>query len=736
MAAGDFTPFGYLRNPYHSATSWTECTGGSLATSEEVVGFEWTYPWYRDRAAGAGLCLGTFDGERPRWSRSDFAAAGYTSPYHSALAKAFRLVQDEVELLAHFFLLEDTLCLVVRAENSAAMARSVRLGLGVRAWSQDAQPEVTVDGDLVRLAMADEGQAPAAHVVATAGWGDLAACDAGTVADACAVADVRLELEPGAGRTLVAALARHADGHAAETAARAALQHAPAQLAALQAEDTRFSARCPTLSGDWPRSWREGFLYDFETTRLLLLPAGGIFRDVWPAWMVAWPRVVLAEGALDMLRLAYASPGDAQRAVLSMFRDAPAANVPCVFQDGSPNMVARDGSVCGTSPAWCLPFLNLELLYLRTLDRAWLAELYPYLGRYLDWWLEHRVHADGWAVYKCTWEAGEDGNPRLDPSGSGDADISGHIAPVELQATVAHAAGVLAFFAAELGLAADARRWGATRDAYRRRTRRLFDRRQGRFRDWLLADERFQESRPGERYWGVDSRRFSPLGLTPLLGGTATAAQAQALRSELVLHMTAPWTLWPSWSYVLAECAAAAGEHELAGRLAASIAERVYRWTDRRDLGAGARPLPGAAPEFWPMDWHDYAASDAYGWGATTANLVLRHLLGLQESRDTTHWVVELAPAFPATWLEAGRRYGVRRFQYRGRLLDLAYRVDGADLEVELRLDEPLGCRVADAASGSSVFLSDGPSRSHTFRVRNGQRHALELTSADEPVAF
>ena len=36
-------------------------------------------------------------------------------------------------------------------------------------------------------------------------------------------------------------------------------------------------------------------------------------------------------------------------------------------------MVAADGSVCGTSPAWCVPFYNLERLYLQTLDREWLG---------------------------------------------------------------------------------------------------------------------------------------------------------------------------------------------------------------------------------------------------------------------------------------------------------------------------------------------------------------------------
>jgi hypothetical protein len=160
---------------------------------------------------------------------------------------------------------------------------------------------------------------------------------------------------------------------------------------------------------------------------------------------------VLAEGSLDMLRLSFAQPELAQRAVLSMFRDAPGPNVPCVFKHGEPNMVAADGAICGTSPAWCVPFHNIKLLYLRTLDRAWLAELYPYLAAYVRWWAAERADAEGWTVYKCTWEAGEDNSTRLDPDGEGDHVISQFARPIELQASMAHAAATLGFFERELG---------------------------------------------------------------------------------------------------------------------------------------------------------------------------------------------------------------------------------------------------------------------------------------------
>src|SRR5438105_3624421 len=326
-----------------------------------------------------------------------------------------------------------------------------------------------------------------------------------------------LQLTPGEQRTLVAVIARAADRDAALGLGHTALDSAETVYAQLLTEDSAFYASCPSLSGDWPAHWREGLHHDFETTRLLVQPAGGIFGDVWPSWMAAWPRIVFAEGTLDMLRLAYADPPIAQRAVLSLLRDAPQPNIPCVFQGGEYNMVAADGSRCGTSPAWCLPFLNLELLYLRTLDRDWLAQVYRYATAYIDWWLEQRVDADGWLVYKCTWESGEDGNPRLDPGGSGNADISARVRPVELQATLAHAAGVMAFFASELGLAAE--RWRGVHDNYRQRTRRLFDDNTRCYRDWLIGEGRFQEPCPERPYWGLDTCRYSAQSLTPLLIG-------------------------------------------------------------------------------------------------------------------------------------------------------------------------------------------------------------------------
>jgi hypothetical protein len=666
----DFTPFGYLRNPSHRARSWGDTTGGNLRAAPDYVGVEWVYPVGRDATSRAGIGLETSADGRACRTRAEFQAIGMTSRYHTSAMIGFDWRNDGLQVEARFFLVDDdALCIRLEVRNAATDTRHVS----------------------VRLVEHHEGEPPGQRAVVGPDGLDR-------------------ELDPD--ETLLS--------HTVYSRGRPTPEADQAEAAfhSILADDLRFASTCPTLSGDWPAHWREGLHHDFQTTRLLLQPPGGIFRDIWPAWMVAWPRVVLAEGTLDMLRLGYVEPGTAQRAVLSLFRDAPEPNVPCVFAGGEYNMVAADGSRCGTSPAWCLPFLNLELLYLRTLDREWLAQLVPRLAAYLEWWLAQRTDPDGWLVYKCTWESGEDGNPRLDRSGSGDADISDRVRPVELQATMAHAAGVMSFFASELSESPD--RWDALAKDFRERTRRMFDPRAGRYRDWLIDEQRLQEPCSDQPYWGVDACRYSAQSLTPLLVGETLPDE------EIWCHASPPWTLWPSWTYSLIESAAAAGHYARVGEVVFEIIDRVYRVTTRRDIASLARPMPGSSPEFWPEDWRTYGGSDAYGWGATTANLLIRHLFGFKESRLTDGWVAELTPALPMSLRSSGSRYVVRRLSYRGITVALSYVVTGDRLLIELDLgDSPRALTVEHVTSGDTETAP----RSATHRVwaHFGERLRLRL---------
>jgi hypothetical protein len=721
QAAEDYTPFGYLRNPGHRADSWQAVWGGNLRTADDSLGLEWVYPWHKDRAAGAGISLTTSVGGRACRRRADFQALGYTSRHHSADVLGFQWSTDEVWATAHFFLTnDDALAVHVSLTNQAGLPRPAHLGIFGRAWARERAVDLDTQRPVIRFRSSG-----VQHALAIAGL-DASLARLDVEGEVWAGWETTLSLGPGQQVEVTAVLGRADDPEAAGQSAVAGLNEAKAGLEQRLRADAAFRAGCPELSGDWPPDWPNGLVYDMETTRALVLTPGGIFRDVWPTWMAAWPRVVLAEGTLDMLRLAFADPPTAQRAVLSLFRDAPMPNVPCVFQDGGYNMLAADGRRCGTSPAWCLPFLNLQLLYLRTLDREWLAALYPYLAAYLEWWLEHRTDAEGFVMYACTWESGEDGNPRLDPTGSGDGVISDRIRPVELQATLAHAASVLAFFAAELGRGEDRRRWRRVQSAYWRRTQRLFDSTAGRFRDWLVQEGKFVPPCPEKPYWGVDACRWSPLSLTPLLVGSLAPEHVRALSAELTGLACAPWTSWPSWCYVLVECAAAAGLYEWAGEIAWKTIDRVYRVTNRRGLAELSRPTPGAAPEFWPQDWRTFQGCDAYGWGATTANLLVRHLIGFKDSPTTRGWEAILTPALPASMRQAGRRYTLRKLQYRGLLVDLTYVVDDAGLSLELELPRPMRCHVRQA-SGTVYASRAARSRHRIAGLGVGKAYRLSL---------
>jgi hypothetical protein len=192
-------------------------------------------------------------------------------------------------------------------------------------------------------------------------------------------------------------------------------------------------------------------------------------------------------------------------------------------------------------------------------------------------------------------------------------------------------------------------------------------------------------------------------------------------------HARPPWTLWPSWTLSLVESAAAAGLWAGVGRLAFQTIDRVYRVTTRRDLHGLPRPLPGCSAEFWPLDWHTYDGNDAYGWGATTANLLIRHLFGFKESRRTDGWSADLTPALSQG--QPGQRFGMRRMNYRGLVFDLTYTVVADGLEATLDLGgQSRRCSVSRLdAPDDLVYTSRQAAAIHSFRLDAGLGYTLYL---------
>lgn len=434
-----------------------------------------------------------------------------------------------------------------------------------------------------------------------------------------------------------------------------ARRHASSDLAAKHAADTAFWATAPRLSGDWPAHWRRGLVYDLETIRMMVKPPTGSYTHPWDAMQIQAPRVVLAEAAIDALLLAYADPALAQTLMFGTFADAAIPNVPCSREDGSFNMVAADGAICGTAPQWGYPWLVLDWLFAIRPDRVWLAKLYPHLTAYLDWWWRHRRDPDGWLVHACSWESGQDESPRFGEQPLGGGHPVRHLRPVDLHAAYTHAALVMNRFAMILDLSHDVAKWNAVAGDLRQRTSALWN---------------------GQRYADVDARtgHFTPIDdpmlLAPLFLDLADADRTMA-SAPGVTASEADDLVWPMFAWTAIGAALNIGETDHAADHAAAICDRAYRFWDARTVADGGT-LPGIASEYWPLS--DRRGGEGYGWGAFTTHLVLHVLIGL----TPTVGALQIRPSLPTAWRTAGRHYDLT-IQLRDQPMELSIQPLGPD---------------------------------------------------------
>ncbi|MCA1667152.1 MAG: hypothetical protein LC793_07095 [Thermomicrobia bacterium] len=695
-----YTPYGYLHSPDHRAHSWQDASGGMIRTSERFLGMGWAYVHPR---RAVFLCAALELGKMKCHTRADWAACGLHAAHHSSEMMTFRASPPGCTLTLTYFRLH-TGILAAHATLHAEAAINGRWGWLLDAdrvpghWRTMADRARLTGREPHTLLVRDPPMPRLARRPRPGAWEEIA-------------------LQPG---EIWEGWALLANG-SAPTDPRPWWQSVATVEAEKRRADDAFWSHAPRLTGDWPDHWRRGWVYDMETTRLLIQPPGGVFSGEWPTWMVAWPRAVLAEGALDLDRLGLADATRAQDTLATLLGDTPGDQVPCVFRDGEPNMVAADGAVCGTSPAWCLPVLHSARLLRRQPDPDRIARVAPLLARYLRWWLIERTDHDGWLSYHCTWEAGEDDNPRLDPNGTGDGIIQGRTRPVELQAAMALSAGILRDMFQQIGVPDEAAPWDAVAIKYAARVQQLWDGATGRFRDWDVRANRFIEG--SSTYWETDPNRFSPLSLAPALLDL-TEEQRTALRLELAHYDTAPWRWWPSWSGTLGEVAAALGCDDWAARFVEKIVDRVYRENDRRTQAPDERPTPGGAREYWPEPLNKFTGNDAYGWGAETLPLLLRHIVGFREDDDGWYGVrFTLVPGLPEGWRGT---YTLANLQYRAVALDLTYTVtDDGPMTAQIISRPPLPCRVTSA--DGSVLLDALADAFVPFPVRNGERYVVSL---------
>jgi hypothetical protein len=205
---------------------------------------------------------------------------------------------------------------------------------------------------------------------------------------------------------------------------------------------------------------------------------------------------------------------------LGQFQDALKPNVPCMREDGVMNMVAADGSECGTSISWCYPYFCAESIFHRTRDLIWLRALYPRLVALLDWTLANRADSHGFLVGKCSWETGMDASKRFliaQPTGG---ELTEFVRLVELQAAGSHAASVLGRFAPLVGDGGSVSKWKGLGERFAGQTQTLWH--QDWFRDFDSRNNAIVTSVPAD-----------PAQSAAAFCGIATTKQLQRMQTTL-----------------------------------------------------------------------------------------------------------------------------------------------------------------------------------------------------------
>ena len=425
-------------------------------------------------------------------------------------------------------------------------------------------------------------------------------------------------------------------------------------------DDESFWQQAPQFGGDWPAHWRRGFVYDLETLRMTIRPPVGIIPTPWDGMQIQAPRTVLAEAAMDTLFLSYADPALAAEVMLGHFESSPHPHLPCMREDGSYNMVADDGQICGTAPEWGYPLWCCDLLFRRSGNVNWLQRLYPHAAAYLRWWLDQRRDAGGWMVYACSWESGQDVSSRFGPQQTGGTIIE-HVRPVDLQASMALSAAILASWAEILSSThtdetlpnpypAAVTFWQQIAHEFTVKTRQMWQ--DGWFRDY--------DSVTGE--WSTER---DPMHLAPIFCGAASWEQIEQLRPTLAqirpeARFIAPFG-WPPIAMTMIGAASAASMLIEAAEMAYRFIDSAYRSIDARTLDEYGG-IPGVTREYhrtvtvgkWGEIDYANAGIEGYGWGALSIHLIIHYLLGMREEEVDG---LTVQPVLPQALRRAGATY-------------------------------------------------------------------------------
>ena len=759
--ASDYTPHGYIDNPYHTMI----LNRSGVIRSVPPLGFGW---WRRAFNGGYGhephghinylsfLQMSVITENKCFITPEDFEENGIdlVSRYHTKNIISYDWEYESLNFsFKYFFPGENTLACLAEIENSGDVEKTIFIhatniyGLWkTEWWGSDglaARFSDEADAGISKIWAYGDVFALGSNVKSIAhkstgsqdqweNWlreNDTSCVDGTTVRGSgplWTIQTYKLDIPGGSTASALFCLSRGKNELWTTRELKAGLDEALSELDEKLAEDERFWSGCPMLEGDWPESWKHGWVYDWETLRMNVREPIGIYKHHWDAMQVHSPRAVLGESSLDMMTLSYADPELARDVLLGVFADALMPNVPCSREDGSVNMICADGSECGTSPVWGLPFHVLLSVYTRTMDNEWLKDLYPYLESFLKWWLANRTDKDGWFHCKCSWESGQDGSRRFLVPGHNPGGVADRVRTVDVEAVMAEAMKNMAFFAQATGHPEDQEYWRDLAEKRVRTTREMYV--DGWFRDF---DVRTDQPIILEDYVDV-------MMLVPISCGIATPEQIEAIKPKFQYFKENPtfWLEWPSFVFPFSEAASNAGLRVFLADVLADIADRVYSRTDSRvvlfrdESQLFSYRVPGVANEFWPIEeWP--GGGENYGWGATLPLDVIRNIIGFRETQKPFDTEFTIAPAIPDRLFQPGKKYTMTNLSHKSITSKVTYQVIDSE-HVKVTLDysseQPVSVSVNDD-SGKALFHQSGKMRSSiiSFDGVNGSVYVVRF---------
>ena len=387
------------------------------------------------------------------------------------------------------------------------------------------------------------------------------------------------------------------------------------------------------------------------------------------------------------------------------------------------NMIGADGSECGTSPIWGLPFTVIYSIYQRSGDKAWLTSMYPYMKSFVEWWLENRTDEEGWFHCNNSWESGQDGSIRFTLEGGGEGDASSFVRTVDVEATMAEAFIILSKIAPLTGNDAETEKWTAMAKDRTERMHTMY--KDGWFRD--------VDGRNGQHF--MLNTYGDVMMLLPLTTGLANKQQINEIAPRLPAFTKGERPLvWPPGIFFYTEAMRRTdGFAHLGAGLIVSTGNRIYERISATKTATTGRTMPhlpekhnyripGVSNEYWPVTLgSSHGGAENYGWGATLPSLIIRSLFGFTE-RDNDY-EFNIAPVIPQELALTGKQFGISGLTFKKHKFNVNCTLEKNKLNVEIACLSA-NLVVKDAAGKVVARSKDGICR---FSGTNGAKYVVSV---------